>query len=265
MQKRHLNKKQYFEEQGITTEKYVIPYIESVLPVKKETRVLEIGCGEGGNLMPFLKRGCEAVGVDLNAGQINRAGEFIPENIPDARVTLINRDIYKVDTAEVGKFDLIMMRDVIEHIHNQEKFMGYVKSFLKPGGCIFFGFPPWYMPFGGHQQVCRSKALSRLPFFHLLPKGIYKFILKTFGENPITITHLLEIKETGIGINRFERIIRKEHYEFKKKTLFFINPNYEVKFKLKPRTLSKLIAAVPHVRDLFTTCYYCVVKEKAGG
>ena len=57
MQERHRNRKLYFDEQVQTTERYVIPYIEAVYPLHEGLRVLEIGCGEGGNLKPFLDRG----------------------------------------------------------------------------------------------------------------------------------------------------------------------------------------------------------------
>ena len=70
MQQRHLDRKRYFREQADTTQRHVIPYIEVVKPITTLTRVLEIGCGEGGNLVPFLAKGCQIVGVDINSGQI---------------------------------------------------------------------------------------------------------------------------------------------------------------------------------------------------
>jgi 2-polyprenyl-3-methyl-5-hydroxy-6-metoxy-1,4-benzoquinol methylase len=143
------------------------------------------------------------------------------------------------------------MRDVIEHIPNQEKFMGYVKKFMKPDGKFFLGFPPWQNPFGGHQQICSSKILSKLPYFHLLPTPVYKLILKTFEKNEARVEGLLEIKETGISIDRFERILKKEKYTIEKRTFFFINPNYETKFGLKPRSQAKLISSIPWVRNYF--------------
>ena len=261
MQERHKNRKQYFDEQGITTRKYVIPYVESIIPVGQGTRVLEIGCGEGGNLIPFIENGCEVVGIDIIEKQIENAKKLIEEASPGANPTLICKDIYKVDISKLGRFDLIIMRDVIEHIHDQDKFLGFVKSLLKPAGKIFFGFPPWRMPFGGHQQICKSKLLSKLPYFHLLPFPIYRFMLKSFGESTKTVDSLLEIKETGIGINRFEKLIKKHGYQFDKKNLFFINPNYEIKFGLKPRKINTLLGSVPHLRDFITTCYYCVVSQ----
>ena len=80
MQDRHINREKYFEEQSFTTREYVIPYIEEVLPIDSKTRILEIGCGEGGNLAPFLDLGCKIVGVDMNQNKINNANTFFKDH-----------------------------------------------------------------------------------------------------------------------------------------------------------------------------------------
>ena len=176
MHERHRNRRQYFDEQALTTRKHVIPYLRQTMEVTPATRVFEIGCGEGGNLVPFLEMGCECVGVDLLQSKVDLGLSYLAEDLPEANVQLIIQDIYASDADRLGRFDLIMLRDVIEHIHDQGKFLAMVHRFLAPGGRIFFGFPPWRMPFGGHQQVCRSK-LSKLPWFHLLPTGAYRKVL----------------------------------------------------------------------------------------
>jgi SAM-dependent methyltransferase len=266
MQKRHLDKRQYFEEQVITTRDYVIPFIESVMKLGEHTRVLEVGCGEGGNLVPFLEKGCRAVGVDLSVSKIADAHHFLNDHPGHDRLTLIRKDIYDAAKELAGGFDLIMMRDVIEHIHDQNRFMGFIRQFLRPGGLFFLAFPPWYNPFGGHQQICRNRFLSKLPYFHLLPERIYRSILKTGGETGDRINDLLEIKETGISIERFQRILASKRYAIVKKEFYFINPNYQVKFNLKPRKQSRLVSNLYFLRNYLTTsCYYLVRDKKATG
>lgn len=39
--------------------------------------VLEIGCGDGGNLLPFAELGCNTTGVDLSTGRIKDAILFL--------------------------------------------------------------------------------------------------------------------------------------------------------------------------------------------
>lgn len=260
MQERHANRLQYFKEQAYTTETHVIPFIEQHLPIKESLQVLEIGCGEGGNMLPFLDRGCQVTGIDLANNKIENAAKFYQDHPNKQNLTLISQDIYAIE--EDIKFDLIIMRDVLEHIHNQEKFMHYVKRFMKPKALFFLGFPPWQNPFGGHQQICKSKFLSKLPYFHILPMGLYKAILTAFKEPQLQIDSLVEIKETSITIERFKKIIKKERYLVLKKQFYFINPNYEIKFNLKPKKQWFFINKTPFIRNfLITTCYYLLTTD----
>ncbi len=118
MHDRHTDRELYFREQSHTTLKYVIPFIDSVLPISKSTSVLEIGCGEGGNLLPFLEAGCARIaGIDLSESKIENAHSFYSAIPGGERVEFIAADIY--DSSSAGTFDIVMMRDVLEHIHDQ--------------------------------------------------------------------------------------------------------------------------------------------------
>lgn len=257
MQKRHADRQLYFNEQGITTQKYVIPFIEKHHVVTPESMVLEIGCGEGGNIKPFLDLGCKVTGIDLNAGQIDIANKIYDSHPNRNNLTLICEDIYKVTNLN-HTFDIIIIRDVIEHIPNQEKFIPFIKRFLNPGGVIFVAFPPWQNPFGGHQQICSNKMLSHLPWFHLLPRSVYAKVLRWGGVDPCG---LLEIKDTGISLERFLKILRKEKFTIKEEILYFINPNYETKFNLRPRKLLPILN-IPYLRNFYTTCGYYLLEVK---
>ncbi len=257
MQKRHTDKKQYFEEQAYTTEKYVIPFMERVISVSKGMRVLEIGCGEAGNLKPFLDRECVCFGLDLSQGRIELGKQFYAEHPHKDLLRLKVQNIY--DEKDFEKYDVIFLRDVIEHLHNQELFMKFLHHFMHENTVVFFAFPPWHNPFGGHQQICKNKILSNFPFLHLLPKKIYAFVLKMFGEEKGKIDDLIEIKETGLSIERFEKYLQQAGLKIRQKEFYFINPNYEIKFGLKPRKTAKIFRSIPYVRDFVTTCMYCMV------
>jgi len=256
----HKDRQKYFNQQYQNAIKYIIPFIDEEL--SSEVSVLEIGCGEGGILKAFLEKDCKITGIDISPNKIENAKKYFYDDIEKGLVEFICRDIYEIDPAQDlnSKYDLIILKDTLEHIHNQEKLLKYIKEFLKPDGKIFIAFPPWQMPFGGHQQMCDHKFLSFLPYFHLLPKKVYAKILKIFGEKKIE--EFLEIKETGISIERFEKILKHLHYRVEKKLFYFINPNYEIKFNLKPRELPKFISKIPYLRNfLTTTCYYLICKS----
>ena len=188
----------------------------------------------------------------------------INEYILNGQVEIINQNIYEEATLQkyMGQFDLIILKDVIEHIPQQEKVLAEMKKLLAPGGKIFFGFPPWQMPFGGHQQICESKILHLLPYFHLLPRFMYKVVLKMFGEKDSTIEELMDIKSTGISLERFERICKENDYKIVNKKLYLINPIYKYKFKLTPRKQFGFISAIPYIRNYCTTCGYYLIEKK---
>lgn len=259
MQERHMDGQRYFKELAYTSEKYLLPFIEEVRKVTPNMKVLEIGCGMGGNLYPFVERGCAVTGVDLGADRIRNASLMLDaENHP--RIELISADIFTVDHLKKC-FDLIIVHDVIEHIPDKDRFFQMVREFLKPDGMILLAFPAWQMPFGGHQQICQNRLLSHLPFYHLLPRFMYRGILTAFHEPKSTIDELLSVKSCGISIGQCHAYLRKYHYSILKRKLYFINPHYEIKFHLKPRKLSPVLARIPYLRNFFCTSCFFLLKD----
>ncbi len=259
MQERHSNRKRYFDEQGLTTAKFVIPYLLDLITITPETSVLEIGCGEAGNLKPFLDMGCKrVVGIDISEGKINNGKKFFSDHPNIANLELIAENIY--DTVSPEEFDIIISRDVIEHIPNQELFMARCRDFLKPNGIYFIGFPPWYNPFGGHQQMLKHKIFSKLPYFHIIPRPLYTSILKLIGTSENSIKAALEIYDTRITIEKLNSILKKNNYTVLKKTDWLFNPNYETKFGIKPRKQLAIVSAIPFFRNFLTTASYYVVR-----
>ena len=252
MQERHSNRERYFEEQAQTTARYYIPYIlkhTGTMP----REVLEVGCGEGGNLLPFAQMGCRVTGVDMASSRIEQARAFFAERKQPG--TFIASDVFCLEELEC-KFSLILVHDVIEHIGDKAGFLQGLRRFLAPGGCLFVAFPAWQMPFGGHQQIARG-AVSRVPFVHLLPAGLYRRVLRWAGERDDTVKELLEIKQTRCTVELFQRVARRAGYDLVNRQLYFINPHYEVKFGLKPRRLSRFLSALPYLRNFFSTsCFY---------
>ena len=255
----HADRKRYFDMQVLNAEKYVIPFIENKFLIRPGMRVLEIGAGEGGVLKAFVNKGCIGVGVELAEERVLNGSLWLKEDIENGKLSFFVKDIYDADINTLGgKFDIILLKDVIEHIHDQARLIERLHSFLNPGGVIYFGFPPWQMPFGGHQQMC-VHSLSKVPYLHLLPKSIYRRMLKLFKEDDGTIELLLEIKDTGISIERFEKIVEEKKYQTLEKTHYLINPIYEWKFGWKPKIQNSLVTKIPYLRNYLTTCVYYLI------
>jgi 2-polyprenyl-3-methyl-5-hydroxy-6-metoxy-1,4-benzoquinol methylase len=253
----HLDTDLYFEQQRANAIRSVLPFVTSRAVVRRGSRVLEIGCGAGGVLKAFAELGAEVVGVDLDAPSIDYARERFARDAPQPQWRFENQDIYDVDPSALGgPFHLVVLKDTIEHIHDQRALLSRLSRFLVDDGRVFLAFPPWHMPFGGHQQICTHRILMRLPYFHLLPPRAYAAILRRFGEPPEIIDALLEIKQTGISIERFERVATETGHRVLSRRLYLVNPMYQDRYGLAPREQLPAFARVPGVRDLVTTSAY---------
>ena len=255
----HADAGQKYDQQVENARTYILPFVEAAVPIEGK-RVLEIGCGEAGILDAFLQRGCTCTGVDLASNKIAHAREALAEPIAQGRLTLIDGDVYDpaVSAELEGRFDIVLMKDTIEHIYGHYEIMAKIRDFLAPGGVLFVGFPPWRMPFGGHQQMTDSKA-GKLPFYHLLPRPAYRGLLKLFGESESRIEGLMEIVDTRLSIADFEGVAARTGYDIVRRQFYLINPIYRYKFGLTPREQLPVVRSLPVLRDFVTTtCYYLV-------
>jgi SAM-dependent methyltransferase len=259
----HGDKERYFNMTCAVTKSHIIPFVTGHLPANQKLDILEIGCGEAGVLKAFTDAGHSTFGIELEESRLEYARKFMADELAQGQVQFLNKNIYDVDVErDIGRrFDLVILKDVIEHIPQQEKFIPQLHRFLKPGGKVFYAFPPWYMPYGGHQQVLNSKIASRTPWYHLLPGPTYRWALKLFGVPAHGIAVMYDIKSTGISIERFLRINKANGFKAIAKDYYLFNPIYEHKFGLKPRKQLSFIAGIPFFRNFVTMGVYFLMDK----
>ena len=259
----HGNKQRYFDMTHQVTVGHIRPFLQSNWVFPKDMAVLEIGCGEAGVLKAFTDMGYKCTGIELEENRLEFAREFMKSELENGAVQFLNKDIYHViPESDLGThFDLIILKDVIEHIPDQARFMPQLERFLKPGGKVFFAFPPWQMPYGGHQQVLPQKWASKLPYYHLLPGKWYPLVLKMLGVKPNGIKTMEEIRSTGISIERFLKICKACNLSVCDKKFYLFNPIYQYKFGIKPRTQNVVFASIPWLRNYITMGVYYLVEK----
>lgn len=257
MQDRHTDRLRYFSELSKTSKKYFIPYISQFININPNMEILEVGCGEGGNLLPFAVYGCNVTGIDISSNRINQANSFFHDS--GLKYEFIAADIFKYDFNK-KHYDIIICHDVFEHISKKQELLQFFEKHLSINGIVFLAFPAWQMPFGGHQQICKSKVLSFVPFIHLLPNVIYTSILNLFNESNACIKELLDIKSTHITIESFYSLNKSSNLNIKNSLFWLINPHYEEKFGLKPRKLWPIVSKIKYVRNYLTTSFWCILK-----
>lgn len=157
----------------------LIPWLEARGVLPKPANVIEIGCAEGGVIAAFIERGTAvAVGTDIAGRLLTDISEPIAQRLR-LDVTYSEHDVINEDPLPEwrGAFDVVVLRDVIEHLDDTAAALRNISKLLKPHGVVLLTFPPYTSAFGGHQQLLGT-FLGSLPWVHMLPKAWFKSIVQ---------------------------------------------------------------------------------------
>lgn len=244
--------KHYFEQIEYT-ETYLIPYFSKHIKSFRNLKILEIGCAEAGTLSVLKNLGHKVTGLEIDETRAKLALEKNPDmNIKVGDIS----SCYIVDKI-AETYDLIIMREVIEHIPNKGTTFYNIDRLLKNGGYFFVTFPPKYSPFAGHQQVGRS-FLKKTPYVHLLPELILNKLTSVFGESNGFVNHLKKNYSTGMVINKFESYLDKLQFESIIKDLYLLRPIYTQRYGTKVRKLPN----IPLIREFITFGYEGLFRKR---
>jgi len=105
----------------------------AMLNLKKNQKVLDVGCGIGGSAFHMVKlAGAHVLGIDLSANMIDLAKKKLNHyKLPNIKFEV--QDALQVDL-EAGSFDVVYSRDTILHIPDKERLFSNFYRWLKPGG-----------------------------------------------------------------------------------------------------------------------------------
>ena len=237
-------KKYYFDYQKNLASKFYIPLLEQLNIKISNKNVLDVGCGDGGFITAFSEKNANATGIEIKDFEWdqNSKVKFMVGNIIN-NPKVINKT----------NFDIIILRDVIEHIRKKRKedFLKNIHNILDENGVLLITFPPFYSPFGLHQQVFCKSILKYIPFLSLFPKSLLKFIFYLFKEDKHTIDELFEIESCAMTINKFIKLIEKTKYNIQYQKYYFIRPSHELRYGLK--TITSCFGKVPLFKEILVT------------
>jgi SAM-dependent methyltransferase len=100
-------------------------------------RVLEIGCGLGGALLMFSRRGWDATGIEPDPMQARFASGML--KLSGVRQGLVDEN-FNVDE----KIDLVFSNHAFEHLADLDSVARAIARVLKPGGHVFTAVPTYF-------------------------------------------------------------------------------------------------------------------------
>lgn len=116
----------------------------------ERARILELGCGEGGNILPIAARlpGSEVVGLDLSREAIG-IGQRKIDSLGLTNIELRVADIMALPE-DLGRFDYILCHGVYSWIPEEvaEALMAGCKALLAPTGVAYISYntyPGWHL------------------------------------------------------------------------------------------------------------------------
>jgi SAM-dependent methyltransferase len=248
----------YSRYQYLLATDYICPLLKKWQVRLAESHILDIGCGDGGFAHALADLGAECLGVDI------KAFDWETHTIPGLR--FMTGDICSSETVQriQGKFELIVARDVIEHIFDKEAFFKNVLSLLKENGKLFFTFPPFYSPFGAHQQVFLKSKLKAIPYVHWLPDKLYTGLVSQFENGTAHWAEILDLRKTRTSIRLFKKLVKKFGLRIVHTKYYLFRPTFRIRYGLPP--LEAFWGRVPWLNEITVTgVYFLLARGKVTG
>jgi 2-polyprenyl-3-methyl-5-hydroxy-6-metoxy-1,4-benzoquinol methylase len=246
----------YWTYQHTLAKRYLIPMLEKQGISIAGKSIFEIGCGSGGVIEAFAESAERAVGLDVAPFDYTRFGskrvEYLTADIFDNR----QREKYE------GAYDVILLRDVIEHLPRKDELFHVCDALLNPRGVMLVTFPPFYSPFGAHQQVHARTTAGRVPYLHLLGRGLYTAYLRWVEKgNKEVVKSARELFDTKTTIRSLRRAIVRSAFEIQHQEYYLIRPSYEIRYGLRPRKV-QFLQWIPVLRELCVMGVYMILRKK---
>lgn len=118
----------------------IVHFFRKTLPRNNHGRYLEVGPGHGAFFRYAARHGSFAscLGVDISPTSLQMTQRLLESDasIPPARRQLLHADFLEATTL-TGKYDAIVMGEVLEHVEQPLLFLQRIKTLAAPGAFIF--------------------------------------------------------------------------------------------------------------------------------
>ena len=249
-----LNSRRSFELHTREAADNLIPFIEQAICLPEGSRVLEIGCGEGGVLKAFISKRHRAVGVELDREKVFAGCRLMQREVVEGSMRFIAENISNIsDTLFDGRFHLIILNADSRSHSDGAALLYRLRRLLQPNGAVLFRFSPWQTGLDNHTLEQHSRLARTVPFLYAMPAPIRSFICSTLPA---------EGRSSTLTIERFQSILRRSDYTLIRRQLFLSSPSGSGGATSKKRLLPSPLQYLPVVRNLVTSTAYYLVRPR---
>jgi SAM-dependent methyltransferase len=172
--------------------------------------VVDYGCGYGYDSLFMLQAEARHVFcLEISERRLDYARRLHRASGFDNVTYLISDNVKTVPTA-VGAdcVDVVISRDVMEHVRSVRDVLDSMYAMLKPGGEAYIGFSPLYKsPYGAH-----IRSFCKIPWIHLVfSEDTVLKVFKHLYRLPPAIQSYVDIE--GSGVNKLSYLDYKEMIE----------------------------------------------------
>lgn len=122
------------------------------LNLPNNAKILEVGCGTGGNLSMLSEFG-QVSAIEMDENAIKIANDESAKNKVDIQIGSMPND----NPFSEEQFDLIVLFDVLEHIELDQETLHALYACLKSGGNIVISVPAYQWLWGQHDVQLHHK------------------------------------------------------------------------------------------------------------
>jgi len=182
--------------------------IPLLLGVKRESRVLEIGCGSGMYAIHLAKQeGCRITGADVNPHGIAGAAQLAAASGLDGLARFEQCDVSRGLRFGDASFDAAFANDVLCHVPERAKLLRELFRVLHPGGRLFFSDA---LVIGGVVSQLELATRSSIGLYFFSPPGENERLLVSAG---FTVLSVGDTSEQAAAIGQRWRNARERRRE----------------------------------------------------
>lgn len=160
--------------------------VEKLVQEWQPGKILDIGCGNCRNLLPFARAGFECHGIDFSHKMIEIAKESCKKNGAKVKLEVAYADELPFENAT---FNYIITIAVIHHLDTKEKRIKAVeeiKRVLKPGGkalILVWNKLQWKFVFNPRDVYIpwKRKSMEYMRYYHLFTHWEMQKLIKNAG------------------------------------------------------------------------------------